>query len=99
MILIWSRLDRGEARSSSGWDAVRRGRPRRPGETRMKPIQLGLAELMLAIPFAGLFTATVLAGLTGGIGSYYLNALVSELVLFPLVYMVLLLMVRQHRGR
>jgi len=65
----------------------------------MKPIQLSLAELMLAIPFAGLFTATVLAGLAGRIGSFYLNALVSELVLFPLVYMLLLLMVRQHRGK
>ncbi len=65
----------------------------------MKPIQFNLVELMLAIPFAGLFTATVFAGLVGGIGYNYLNVLFFQLVLFPLIYLVLLLMVRQHRGK
>ena len=65
----------------------------------MKPIQFSLVELMLAIPFAGLFTATVFAGLVEGIGPYDLNLLFFQLTLFPMVYMVLLLMMRQHRGR
>ncbi len=65
----------------------------------MKPIQFNLVELMLAIPFAGLFTATLFAGLVGGIGPNYLNVLFFQLILFPLMYMVLLLMMRQHRSR
>jgi len=65
----------------------------------MKPIQFSLVELMLAIPFAGLFTATVFACLDGGIGYNDLNILFFQLVVFPMIYLVLLLMVRQHRER
>jgi hypothetical protein len=65
----------------------------------MKPIQFNLVELMLAIPFAGLFTATVFACLVGGMGRFRLNLLFLQLVLFPLIYLVLLLMVRQHREK
>lgn len=61
----------------------------------MKPAQFSLAELLIAVPFLALSAALV----TAHDGYFFLHGLAfSAAVLFP-TYLVLVIMLRHHRGR
>jgi hypothetical protein len=58
--------------------------------------QYNLAELLLAVVFVGLFVA--LAARTWG-GFFFIQGLVTAAVLLLATYLLLVLMIRQHRSR
>jgi hypothetical protein len=64
--------------------------------SQMKLPQYNLSELLLVVVFVGLFVA--LAARTLG-GFFFIQGLVTAAVLLLMTYLLLMLMIRQHRSR
>ncbi len=64
----------------------------------MRAIRFHLQECLLTVLFIGAFIA-VLMFVWEEAGFFYLQPLVAASIVLPMLYLVLLLMIRQHRER
>ena len=64
----------------------------------MRSIRFSLLELLLAVPFVGLYLALIVYA-WNEFGPFFLHTVVYASIVLPLSYLVFVLMVRQYRER